>query len=228
MEAASAAGTPTASSAAFARLPVALLAAAAVLLATAWRYGYFGDGLWVLLFSPRSREYRFLGWTTVGVIALFILSNGRYYYAAGMFGALWAAAAVHFGRLKPSPWFRWVPTWPVFLLSALYTLPYALPVWPDLARSVADAYHRLPPEQRARTTLVTAGCTGRPEHWTGTAPITDFPPSTAPAVASGISAIRPRPRTPCCSSVPILGGCTVRSPTPAPFPASTTRSASAT
>ncbi|MGW4132016.1 ArnT family glycosyltransferase [Amycolatopsis japonica] len=137
-------------------------------------------GLWVLLFSSRLRPYRFLGWTAVGVIALFILSNGRYYYAAGMFGVLWAGAAVHFGQLKPSLWFRWIPTWPVFLLSALYTLPYALPVWPsawlaegrdvprpayaleeigwpDLARSVADAYHRLPPEQRERTTLVTAG-----------------------------------------------------------------------
>ena len=61
---------------------------------------------------------------------MFLVANGRYYYAAGMFGVLWAAAAVHLESREPARWWRWVPTWPVFVLSALYSLPYTLPVWP--------------------------------------------------------------------------------------------------
>ncbi len=55
MGAARAAETPTVSGTAFARLPVALLAVAAMaaLLATAWRYGYFGDELYFLSAGKR-------------------------------------------------------------------------------------------------------------------------------------------------------------------------------
>jgi hypothetical protein len=67
----------------------------------------------------------------------------------------------------------------VYALSALYALPYALPLWPidwvaqneaprpayaaeeigwpQLADSVASAYNSLPPELQARTTIVTTG-----------------------------------------------------------------------
>ncbi|HWD05559.1 MAG TPA: glycosyltransferase family 39 protein [Amycolatopsis sp.] len=137
-------------------------------------------GACVLLGARSLRPYRFLGWTAVGVVALFLLADGRFYYAAGMFPILWAAAAVHLEGRRPALWWRWVPTWPVIVASALYSLPYALPVWPvqwlvehpdaphpayateevgwpDLARSVADVYHALPPAERSRTTLVTAG-----------------------------------------------------------------------
>ncbi|MFD9890002.1 ArnT family glycosyltransferase [Amycolatopsis sp. NPDC059027] len=137
-------------------------------------------GLCVLLGSRHLRPYRFLGWAALGVIAVFVLANGRPYYAAGMFGVLWAAAAVHLQLRRPALWWRWVPTWPVFVLSALFSLPYALPVWPahwvadhpgaprpayaaeeigwpDLAQSVADVYRSLPPGQREHTALVTAG-----------------------------------------------------------------------
>lgn len=137
-------------------------------------------GLGVLLAARSLRPYRFLGWTAIGVVAVFLVANGRFYYAAGMFPILWAAAAVHLQDRRPALWWRWVPTWPVFVLSALYSLPYALPVWPvqwlvehpdaphpayateevgwpDLAGSVADVYRLLPPEQRAHTALVTAG-----------------------------------------------------------------------
>ncbi|GAA3581932.1 glycosyltransferase family 39 protein [Amycolatopsis ultiminotia] len=137
-------------------------------------------GLGVLLGSPRLRPYRFLGWTALGVAAVFFLADGRFYYAAGTFGLLWAAAAVHLQQRRPARWWRWVPTWPVFVLSALYSLPYALPVWPahwlvehpeaphpayaleevgwpDLADSVGAVYRALPPGQRAHTALLTAG-----------------------------------------------------------------------
>ncbi|WUV55287.1 glycosyltransferase family 39 protein [Amycolatopsis sp. NBC_01480] len=137
-------------------------------------------GLSVLLGAKQLRPYRFLGWTTLGLVVVFIVANGRFYYAAGMFGLLWAAAAVHLESRQPARWWRWVPTWPVFVLSALYSLPYALPVWPvqwlvehpdaphpayaveevgwpDLADSVAGAYRLLPPAERDHTALVTAG-----------------------------------------------------------------------
>ncbi|QRP48898.1 ABC transporter permease [Amycolatopsis sp. FDAARGOS 1241] len=122
--------------------------------------------------------------TAVGVVALFLVANGRFYYAAGTFPILWAAAAVHLQDRRPALWWRWVPTWPVFVLSALYSLPYALPVWPvqwlvehpeaphpayateevgwpDLAEAVAGVYRLLPPGERTRTALVTAG------YWAG-------------------------------------------------------------
>ncbi|WP_033289361.1 ArnT family glycosyltransferase [Amycolatopsis jejuensis] len=137
-------------------------------------------GLVVLVGSERLRPYRFLGWSALGVFAVFLVANGRFYYAAGTFSVLWAAAAVHLQDRRPAWWWRWVPTWPVFVLSAVYSLPYALPVWPvqwlvehpnaprpayameevgwpDLAASVAAQYRTLPPDQRNRTALVTGG-----------------------------------------------------------------------
>nr|WP_034287035.1 glycosyltransferase family 39 protein [Amycolatopsis benzoatilytica] len=137
-------------------------------------------GLAVLLGSARLRPYRFLGWAALGVFALFFVGNGRFYYAAGTFSVLWAAAAVHLQDRRPAVWWRWVPTWPVFALSAIYSLPYALPIWPeqwlvehpevprpayaleevgwpDLTASVAAQYRALPPDQRTHTALVTGG-----------------------------------------------------------------------
>jgi hypothetical protein len=50
-------------------------------------------GLWRLLRSPELAPYRFLGATTIGVLVIMIAANGRSYYAAGMYGLLWAVAA---------------------------------------------------------------------------------------------------------------------------------------
>ncbi|GHF85433.1 glycosyl transferase family 39 [Amycolatopsis bartoniae] len=121
-------------------------------------------GLWRLLRSP---ELRFLGWTTVGLAVLFMLVNGRYYYLTGMYPVCWAAAAVGIEARRPARWWRWVPTWPVFTLSVLLTLPNALPLapeswlatkpgmpeptfaaeevgWPEVTASVARVYATLP------------------------------------------------------------------------------------
>ncbi|SEF31941.1 4-amino-4-deoxy-L-arabinose transferase [Amycolatopsis pretoriensis] len=149
-----------------------------LLAGAGWVIGALGVvyGIAVLLGSKRLRPYRFLGWTALGVVAVFLVANGRYYYAAGMFGVLWAAAAVHFEALEPSRWWRWVPTWPVFVLSALFSLPFTLPLWPahwlvdhpaaprpayaaeeigwpDLADDVAKLYRTSPPG----TAVVTGG-----------------------------------------------------------------------
>jgi hypothetical protein len=134
-------------------------------------------GTWRLTRSDRLRPYRFLGWTALGVTVLFLALGGRYYYVAGMFPVCWAAAAVEIERKSPSRWWRWVPTWPVYLIGALAVLPLALSVWPQswltthpelprpmysgeeigwpsVAASVAQQYFRLPADQRARTALV--------------------------------------------------------------------------
>ncbi|WP_370936260.1 ArnT family glycosyltransferase [Amycolatopsis sp. cg13] len=126
-----------------------------------------GYGLWRLLRSPRLRSYRFLAWTTLALAVVFIAVNGRSYYIAGMFAPCWAVAAVELERGQASRWWRWIPTWPVFVLSALLMLPAALPVWPhswveknpslptpafsfgevgwpEAAQSVARAFHRVP------------------------------------------------------------------------------------
>lgn len=130
-------------------------------------------GLWRLL---RSRELRFLGWTVVLLTVVFLAVNGRFYYLAGMYPVCWAMAAVALEREEPARWWRWIATWPCYTLSALLVLPVALPVWPrawltehpslpapllayseigspEAARSVADAFARLP--KRDRTAVVT-------------------------------------------------------------------------
>ncbi|MEV6873486.1 glycosyltransferase family 39 protein [Amycolatopsis sp. NPDC051128] len=149
-----------------------------LLAGAGWMIGALGVlyGVAVLLGSRQLRPYRFLGWTALGVVAVFLVANGRYYYAAGMFGVLWAAAAVHLEARAPAQWWRWVPTWPVFALSALFSLPFTLPVWPahwlvdhpdaprpayaaeeigwpDLADDVATLYRTAPPG----TAVVTGG-----------------------------------------------------------------------
>jgi len=149
-----------------------------LLAGAGWVIGALGVlyGVAVLLGSAQLRPYRFLGWTALGVVAVFLLANGRYYYAAGMFGVLWAAAAVHLEGREPALWWRWVPTWPVFVLSALFSLPFTLPLWPahwladhpgaprpayaaeevgwpDLAGDVAELYRTAPPG----TAVVTGG-----------------------------------------------------------------------
>ncbi len=88
-------------------------------------------GLWRLLRADSLRAYRFLGWTTIGLTVVFFAVNGRNYYVAGMFGICWAAAAVEIERGQASRWWRWLATWPVYVLAALLALPAALPVWPQ-------------------------------------------------------------------------------------------------
>ncbi|WP_410651082.1 ArnT family glycosyltransferase [Amycolatopsis sp. cmx-4-54] len=99
-------------------------------------------GLWRLLRSERLRPYRFLGWTALGVLALFVLANGRYYYAAGMFAPLFAAAAVEIEAGQASKYWRWLATWPVYLLAAVIAIPQALPVLPRAQLASAPMWAR--------------------------------------------------------------------------------------
>ncbi|HEX2298018.1 MAG TPA: glycosyltransferase family 39 protein [Pseudonocardiaceae bacterium] len=76
-------------------------------------------GLWRLLRAPELRPYRFLGTTMLGVTAIMLAANGRPYYVSGLYAVLWAVAAVELQRHRPAIWWRWIPTWPVYALSAL-------------------------------------------------------------------------------------------------------------
>ena len=132
----------------------------------------FCYGLWRLLRSPELRAYRFLGCSAVGLIVFFLITNGRFYYMAGLVALLLAAGAVELQRREPARWWRWVVTRPVYILSATIALT-ALPVlpvswptlarpvslaslgWPELTDTVAGAYRALPPATR-RTTAVVA------------------------------------------------------------------------
>lgn len=130
-------------------------------------------GLWRLL---RDRELRFLGWTVVLLTVAFLAVNGRFYYVAGMYPVCWAVAAVALERREPSRWWRWIATWPAYVVAAVLVVPLALPIWPrawltehpslptplfsfaeigwpEAAGSVAEVYARLP--GRAHTAVVT-------------------------------------------------------------------------
>ncbi|MBB4682937.1 ArnT family glycosyltransferase [Amycolatopsis jiangsuensis] len=135
-----------------------------------------GYGLWRLLREPRLRSYRFLGWTTIGLAVVFLAVNGRSYYLAGMFPICWAVAAVELETGRASRRWRWIATWPVYVLALVLMLPGTLPVWPqtwlakyptlprpiytvaeigwpEAARSVAGTFGRLP--DPAHTAIVT-------------------------------------------------------------------------
>jgi hypothetical protein len=66
----------------------------AVLLAGALGAVLLCYGLWALLRHESLRPYRFLGATTVLLLAVFLVSGGRVYYLAGMYGVVFAAGAV--------------------------------------------------------------------------------------------------------------------------------------
>ncbi|GGM42725.1 glycosyl transferase family 39 [Longimycelium tulufanense] len=132
----------------------------------------FGHGLWRLLRSDRLRPYRFLGWAFLGLLALLLWSDGRTAYAGGMYPLFWAVSAVELQLREPARWWRWVPTWPVFALTALLSAHAVLPVfpvseaakagnlsllqagWPKLADTVSDAYHALPAPTRHHLVLI--------------------------------------------------------------------------
>ncbi|WHT21068.1 glycosyltransferase family 39 protein [Crossiella sp. CA-258035] len=133
-------------------------------------------GTWRLLRGPQWRPYAFLGWTFLGLVLVFLVVGGRPYYVNGLFPLLWAVGAIEVERRVAARWWRWAAAWPVAVASALAMLFLALPVqpveraaardsadftsvystsWTELADQVAAAYHRLPPEQRARTAVLT-------------------------------------------------------------------------
>lgn len=136
------------------------------------------SGWWRLFRSPEFRAYRFLGATTALLVAFFLITGGRAHYVYGAFPVLWAVGAVGFQRRRERSgrkggWLVW-PAVALSVVSAVSGLP-VYPVehlagkpydptnfvylgqigWPEMARTVGEVYHSLPPEQRATTAIVT-------------------------------------------------------------------------
>ncbi|HET9254935.1 MAG TPA: glycosyltransferase family 39 protein, partial [Pseudonocardiaceae bacterium] len=132
----------------------------------------FCYGLWRLLRSEQLRSYRFLGYTVVGLVVVFLVADGHFNYGSGLVALLLAAGAVEVERRGPARWWRWVLSWPVYVLSAIIALT-ALPIlpvwwptfakpislaslgWPEMADTVAGAYHALPPATQRTTAIMT-------------------------------------------------------------------------
>ncbi|RRO18689.1 glycosyl transferase, family 39 [Saccharopolyspora rhizosphaerae] len=159
--------TATTASGPLAFVPLSVLVAGVVAGAVLFSYG-----LWRLLRSAALAPYRFLGWTCVVVLVVFLVSGGRYYYCAGLFPLCFAAGAVELlNRTAATPRRAAVigVVWPVsaVLSVLLVVLPHPLPGtsaltaptvrgsagWRELADAVAHEHRTLPARG---TPLVTA------------------------------------------------------------------------
>jgi hypothetical protein len=149
--------------------------------------GFFASGLLVgsvlgvvgVVRLLRAPEHRFLGVTALGVALLFMIAGGRPYYIAGVLPLLWAAGAARVEQVRPTAWWRWVPTWPVYAVTAgVLLMVNVLPIqpasthadqplqignfqrdeigWPAMVADVQAAYRALPPDV-ARDAVVVTG-----------------------------------------------------------------------
>ncbi|WP_460724659.1 ArnT family glycosyltransferase [Nocardia heshunensis] len=152
--------------------------------------GYLGAllllwGLWVLLRWDTLRPYRFIGVTLLLLFAAFLVTGGRIYYAAGMYGVVIAAGAVGVvgtaERIRP-PWGRVLTAFvAVLALGAtaftLYSTPwrpadqvtpprddaeaavrigvYGSFGWHELTDEVLRVYDALPPAERDHAVIIT-------------------------------------------------------------------------
>ena len=86
-------------------------------------------GLGFLLFSPRGRPYRALGWAFVLLVGLFVALKAKDYYLGPAYPVLLAAGAPVWERAVRHPWLRAALLVPVGVGFALL-VPLALPVLP--------------------------------------------------------------------------------------------------
>ncbi|WP_245550443.1 glycosyltransferase family 39 protein [Nocardia niigatensis] len=152
--------------------------------------GYLGAlllvwGLWVLLRWDMLRPYRFLGVTLLLLYAVFLITGGRIYYAAGMYAVMIAAGAVGVVGTaeRIGPLWRRMLTAAVAVLAlgtmvfTLYSTPWrpagqvrpprddaeaAIGIgvygsfgWHELIDEVTRAYRALTPAERAHAIIIT-------------------------------------------------------------------------
>jgi 4-amino-4-deoxy-L-arabinose transferase-like glycosyltransferase len=120
-------------------------------------------GLWRLFRDDELRDYRFLGVTFFALYALFVATQGRPYYLAGLYAPLAAAGALGLQRRREAGRTRrrWL-AWPAYVLSAALAVGVLIlsaslvrsDVGEQIARRTADAYHALPVDQRERTVVI--------------------------------------------------------------------------
>lgn len=150
-----------------------LLVLSGVVLSWLWAYG-----LWRLFRSPDLAPFRFLGWAYLLLALVFLATNGKPYYLAGMWAALWAAGAVEVERHGAPRGAGWAVSLPAYVLTAVATVLFSLPVfpvdrlaatpqpavnadaaetvgWPRLVAEVARVHRSLPEDERARAVIMT-------------------------------------------------------------------------
>jgi Dolichyl-phosphate-mannose-protein mannosyltransferase len=140
-------------------------------------------GLWFYFVRQEGRRYRLLGWTFIISLGLFAAVGSRSYYTAPLYPMLIAGGSVLLGNLlgglRPAwsrltygaQWTAIVAGGAAFMLLVMPIAPIGSRVWqitskmhdqfreeigwPDLARTVAAVYGRLPSEERERTGILT-------------------------------------------------------------------------
>jgi hypothetical protein len=87
-------------------------------------------GLFALLFSPRLRPYRVLGWSFLVSYAVFFVLHGKSYYLAPIYPMLLAAGAVVVETGLARPGLKWLkPTIAIVLVaSGVHLIPIVVPV----------------------------------------------------------------------------------------------------
>jgi len=89
-------------------------------------------GLCWYLFAGEGRRFRFLGWAYLIVVSIFIVLNGKSYYAAPIYPVLAAAGGVAFEHLTARLDWRWLRfAYPaVLILCGLASIPFGVPLLP--------------------------------------------------------------------------------------------------
>ncbi|MGA8366784.1 MAG: glycosyltransferase family 39 protein, partial [Candidatus Acidiferrales bacterium] len=89
-------------------------------------------GLGWCFFSREGKRFRFLGWTYVGVVAIFICFHGKSYYPLPAYPLLAAAGGVAFENFVRMPRRCWLAFAfsALMVLGGLVTIPFGVPVLP--------------------------------------------------------------------------------------------------
>jgi hypothetical protein len=89
-------------------------------------------GLWWYLAAPQGKRFRFLGWSYLFVLVIFIVLAGKSYYALPVYPLLMASGGVALETFFAAPARRWMAVaYPALLIAAgLVTLPFGAPVLP--------------------------------------------------------------------------------------------------
>ena len=139
-------------------------------------------GLYFYFFSPKGRRYRTLGWVYLIPLILFLLARGRFYYMAPAYPMLFAAGTVVWENWleQRSPTGSLVgrsTTWVALTLGAIFSAVTMMPLapinsagwrltskihddfteqigWPELARTVANIYARLPDAEKPHAAIL--------------------------------------------------------------------------
>ena len=95
---------------------------------------WLGGLVWYFA-SGEGKPFRFLGWTYLIVLGIFIVLNGKTYYPLPIYPVLMASGGVAFERFVATPSRRWLaiafPT--LVIIGGLATAPFGVPMLPVAA-----------------------------------------------------------------------------------------------